>query len=175
MTAIAGVVHNNRVWIGGDSAGVDVSNLAMIDRVDTKVFVNDGFVFGFTSSFRMGQLLHHKFTPPHYHVDEDLDKFMVTSFIDGVRDCLKAGGYSKKENEEESAGTFMVGYRGRLFLINDDYQVGESRDGYDACGCGGFIVKAYFLRRRMNQIQRREFGWPWKQRHIIALAFVDHS
>jgi hypothetical protein len=61
---------------------------------------------------------------------------MATTFIDAVRDCLKAHGYAKKKEEQESGGTFLVGYRGRLFFIDDDYQVGEAADGYNAVGCG---------------------------------------
>jgi hypothetical protein len=134
MTCIVGVVEGGKVHIGGDSAGV--SGLDLKIRRDRKVFVNGPFVFGCTTSFRMIQLLQFVLQPPKRHPDKDLMAFMVTDFIDAVRNCLKAGGYAKKENEKEEAGNFLVGYEGRLFQVFSDYQVGESVHGYDACGCG---------------------------------------
>jgi len=138
MTCIVGLVHGGKVHIGGDSAGV--AGLDLTVRSDAKVFENDGFVFGFTTSFRMGNLLQHALTPPRRHPDDDVHKFMVTDFINAVRACLKDGGFSKKENNVEEGGTFLVGYAGRLFYIDEDFQVGETASGYAACGCGNSIA-----------------------------------
>lgn len=138
MTCIVGLVENGKVYVGGDSAGVAGYSLTV--RADRKVFRNGDFVMGFRSSFRMGQLLAQSFTPPRRHHDVDVYKFMVTEFVNSVRDCLKTGGYASKKEEVESGGTFLVGYAGRLFKIEDDYQVGEPVDGFDACGCGDQIA-----------------------------------
>jgi hypothetical protein len=134
MTCIVGVAHEGKVYIGGDSAGSN--GWSMVDRSDPKVFVNGPFVFGFTTSFRMGQLLRYSLTPPKHHPDTDVMAFMVNDFISAVRACLKDGGFASKQNETERGGEFLVGYAGRLFKIEGDYQVGESADGYDSCGCG---------------------------------------
>lgn len=134
MTCIVGVVDGDKVLIGGDSVGSDGWNLT--DRADAKVFKVGPFVMGFTTSYRMGQLLRYAFNPPNRHGEQDVMAFMVTDFIGAVRQCLKDGGYAKKESEVEKGGTFLVGYSGRLFKVEDDYQVGESANGYAACGCG---------------------------------------
>ncbi len=153
MTCIAGLVHEGRVFIGGDSAGV--SGLDIHSRKDAKTFKNGEFVFGFTSSFRMGQLLRYSLSPPKRHPDKDVMNFMVTEFIDAVRACLKAGGYARRDSEVEQAGTFLVGYQGRLFRIADDYQVGESNNGYDACGCGEpFARGALFSNAALAPMER---------------------
>ncbi|MYV56521.1 hypothetical protein [Streptomyces sp. SID3212] len=132
MTVIAGLVHTGRVHLAGDSAGVGGYSLTV--RRDPKVFRNGPYVMGFTSSFRMGQLLQHALRPPR--PKGDLEEFMVTKFIDAVRTCLKDGGWAKKDSEQEEAGIFLVGVVGRLFVVHADYQVGESADGYMAVGCG---------------------------------------
>ena len=132
MTVIVGLAHKGRVHLGGDSAGVSGYQLAI--RRDPKVFTNGPYVLGFTSSFRMGQLLHHAFQAPH--PTGDLDHFMVTTFVDALRTCLKDGGWARKDNEQEEAGTFLVGIAGTLFRIDSDYQVGQAIGGYDAVGCG---------------------------------------
>jgi hypothetical protein len=134
MTAIAGLIHDGKVYIGGDSAGIAGWDLSI--RADPKVFTVGPYVMGFTTSFRMGQLLRFAFDPPEHHEDVAVERFMVTTFIDAVRACLSAGGYATKASEREAGGTFLVGYRGRLWSISDDYQVGEPLYGIAAVGCG---------------------------------------
>lgn len=135
MTCIAAIKKDNIVWIGGDSAGATPSTTT--PRSDPKVFKNGDYVFGFTTSFRMGNLLQHSFNPPRLPVDEiPTHKFMVTEFVDAVRKCLKDGGFAHKENEVERGGTFLVGVKDQLFEIDSDYQVGMSLNDYLAVGSG---------------------------------------
>ncbi|KUJ70165.1 hypothetical protein ACZ90_07015 [Streptomyces albus subsp. albus] len=132
MTVIVGLVHNGRVHLGGDSAGV--AGYSVTVRRDPKIFRNGPYAMGFTTSFRMGQLLHHAFKAPK--PKGDLDRFMTTAFVDALRSCLKDGGWARKDSEQEQAGTFLVGIHGRLFAVHDDYQIAEPADGYAAVGCG---------------------------------------
>lgn len=135
MTCIVGVEHRGRVVIGGDSAGVAGHSLQV--RADAKVFRNGPYVMGFTTSFRMGQLLRYAFKAPEPPADPgELYGFMVTRFVDDVRKCLKDGGFLTKSSEVESGGTFLVGVRGSLFLVGSDFQIGQTAYGYDAVGCG---------------------------------------
>ena len=128
MTCIVGIAQNGKTYLGGDSAGV--SGLDITVRKDKKVFTNGEFVMGFTSSFRMGQVLQYEFMPPEINTDDDdLMRYMVTKFIPEVRKTFKDTGYSR-------GGCFLVGVRGRLFQIDSDFQVGENIDGYAAVGCG---------------------------------------
>lgn len=140
MTCIAGLrADDGSVWIGGDSAGVGYGYNLQI-RADEKVFINGGFLFGFTTSFRMGQVLRYAFRPPKRYPDQDLMAYMVTDFMDAVREALKKAGFASKDKEAEEGGTFLVGHAGRLFSIYDDYQVGEVACGYAAVGCGDFLA-----------------------------------
>jgi hypothetical protein len=139
MTCIVGLVTPKGIYVGGDSAGVGGYSLTV--RADEKVFINGGFIFGFTSSFRMGQILRFGFTPPKLHADVDLYEYMVTTFIDAVRQRFAAAGWiGKEETTRDTGGTFIVGHRNRLFTIQGDFQVAESIDGYDAVGCGQDIA-----------------------------------
>ncbi len=134
MTCIVGLVDKKTIYMGGDSAGV--AGYDIQKRKDSKVFNNGEFLIGFTSSFRMGQLLRYSFVPPQPKEGQDTFEYMVTDFIDGVRNCLKKGGYARIENNEDSGGTFLVGYKGRLFEIQSDFQVAETIQPYVAVGCG---------------------------------------
>ncbi len=134
MTCIVGIEHNGQVYLGGDSAGV--AGLDIVTRADEKVFRNEEFVMGFTSSFRMGQILRYAFKPPEQSFRKDDMQYMVTDFIDAVREVYRQKGYLHKSNEVESGGTFLVGYRGKLYCVESDFQVGRVHHGFDACGCG---------------------------------------
>jgi ATP-dependent protease HslVU (ClpYQ) peptidase subunit len=136
MTAIVGLSRGGAVFIGGDSAGV--SGLDLTVRADTKVFRRGGYLFGFTTSFRMGQLIRYTLEVPP--PKKNLDRFMSTTFVDALRECLKTGGWARKEEEQEVGGTFLVGVRGRLYEVHGDYQIAKPADGFAAVGCGDQVA-----------------------------------
>ena len=133
MTCIAAIAQNGKVWMAGDSGGC--AGWDLVIRADQKVFVNGPFLMGFTTSWRMGQILRYSFSSPEQKCKDDM-KYMVTTFIDAVRKAMADGGYMKKHDEVETGGDFLVGYRGRIYRIFSDFQVQETACGYDACGCG---------------------------------------
>jgi ATP-dependent protease HslVU (ClpYQ) peptidase subunit len=162
MTAVVGLVHDGRVHLGADSAGV--SGWSLTVRADEKVFATGEYVMGFTSSFRMGQLLRYGFTPPA--PEGDLPRFMVTTFIDAGRESLKTGGYATKSSEQEFGGTFLVGIRGRLFEIHNDYQVGEPADQIAAVGCGFEVALGALYATAATRT-------PVKRRILTALSAAE--
>lgn len=135
VTCIVGLVHDGKVTIGGDSAGV--AGLKLSSHPHIKVFRNGSYVIGYTTSFRMGSILHYSFDPPE--PEKDLDRMMNTSFIDAMRKSFDAAGYLENKSGVESAGTFMVGINGRLFTVQDDLAVLPEPE-YAAVGCGAEIA-----------------------------------
>jgi ATP-dependent protease HslVU (ClpYQ) peptidase subunit len=142
MTCIVGLEHAGKVLIGGDSAGT--AGWSQTIRADEKVWRSGEFVYGFTSSFRMGQLLRYGLSLPRLPGEStgaaELVRWMSTEFIDAVRTTLKEGGYAKVENGVETGGTFLVGWRGSLYYVDSDFQVGCPVTGEAAVGCGGDIA-----------------------------------
>lgn len=156
MTCIVGLLHKGKVYIGGDSAGV--SGLSIEVRSDTKVFKRGPFIMGFTTSFRMGQLLMCKLKVPKQKKKQKDYDFMVTTFVDAVRKCLKDGGFATKKNEAEIGGTFIVGYKNNLYYVESDYQVAIPSAPYTAVGCGGTLATGamYALIGKTNIINPRK-------------------
>lgn len=153
MTCIVGLVEGEKIYMGGDSAGVAGWSLTV--RKDPKVFRVGDCIIGFTSSFRMGQLLAHSLRLPKWHDDYDVFEYMVRDFVDAVRQCLKDGGFATREKEAEAGGTFLVGFKGRLFEIAEDYQVGELLAGFSACGCGHELaLGSLFSTAKMKAMDR---------------------
>lgn len=136
MTCIIGLAHEGTVYIGADSAsGTDGTWEVRATKVP-KVFRLGDFLIGYTTSFRMGQILHYHLEVRPQESEGDNLSYMVRVFIPAVRACLKEHGFSKIENNQEEGGFFLVGYRGRLYSIASDFQVNEMADGLDALGCG---------------------------------------
>ena len=160
MTCIVGLVDDGKVYMGGDSAGV--AGLDITTRKDPKVFINGSFLFGCEGSFRMMQLLRFKLSPPKHHTDIDVYEFMVVNFVEAVRECLKTGGYTRVDNNKEKGGFFLVGYKGRIFDIESDFQVGESEKGYCTYGCGSPFA--------MGSLYQTEGQENPKKRVLAALA-----
>jgi ATP-dependent protease HslVU (ClpYQ) peptidase subunit len=162
MTCIVGLVHEGKVYIGGDSAGVAGYDLTV--RRDPKVFRNGPFLMGFTGSFRMGQLLRYAFTPPAHPDGMEVHRYLCTIFTDAIRECFKAGGYAKKESEQESGGFYLLGYQGHLFRMEGDYQVGDAADDFDAVGYGEQIARGALY---------ATFGFPPLVRMNLALNAAE--
>jgi ATP-dependent protease HslVU (ClpYQ) peptidase subunit len=135
MTCIIALEHLGRVFMAGDSAAADDNwNLQQMDG--QKVFKIGKFLFGYTSSFRMGQLLQFNLEIPEQG-DEGEMCFLVTKLIPAIRKCLKDGGYTEIKDNRENAGSFLVGYQGKVYKVCSDFQILRTRGGITSVGCGG--------------------------------------
>lgn len=137
MSCIVGLTYDNAVYIGGDSASL--SGYDVVVSGVPKVFRSEPFVIGYTSSWRMGQILQHHMPFDDMEkpqIGDSLQAFMVRIFVEKVREIFTSFGYAKIENNEEKAGQFLVGCYGHLYNIGPDYQVMEVVNGIDACGAG---------------------------------------
>ncbi len=141
MTCIAALTDGKIVWIGGDSAGV--AGLSLEVRDDEKVFTRKdengiSWAFGFTSSFRMGQLIRYELKLPETTKNFEADplRFMVAKFIPALRKCLADGGWQTKRDNHEIGGKFIVGILGHIFTVDSDHQVGVPHHNFTAAGCG---------------------------------------
>lgn len=139
MTCIVGLSYKGTVYIGGDSAGI--ANLSISIRADEKVFLNGPFIMGFTTSFRMGQLLRYKFNPPTQKIDQDDMRYLVTDFVDSMRKCFVDNGFGT----ESEGGNFLLGYNGKLYTIESDFQVGILKSDFHAVGSGAWARLAQLL------------------------------
>jgi ATP-dependent protease HslVU (ClpYQ) peptidase subunit len=153
MTCVVGLVNKRRVYIGADAASV--SGWTRRETRVCKVFRRGPFLIGYTTSFRMGQLLEHHLRVPKQAAGQSDMSFMVTHFIENVRVLLKEKGFAKIEANNESGGQFLVGYHRRLYSIESDFQVAELADGYDAVGSGAeFALGAMRALPRLSPTRR---------------------
>lgn len=134
MTCIVAIRDATGVTMGADSAGSD--GYRMIERTDSKVFTVGEFLIGFTTSFRMGQVLRYDWHPPSRQEGLSTDTYLVRDVIRSIRDALKSAGFAQTNAGEEQGGEFLLAYRGDLYFIGSDYQVGQHACGFASVGCG---------------------------------------
>ncbi len=142
MTCIVGYVNDECMVMGGDSAGSAGGSYSL--RRDPKVFKvpqvkGQDAIIGFTSSYRMGQLLMSLKIPEDKSSFDDKGahfEFLRTKFIEVVRKLFRDGGYSRVINNVESGGNFILGYRGRIYEVDSDFQVEDPFVSFVAIGAG---------------------------------------
>ncbi len=134
MTCIVGLVEKDKVYIGGDSASVAGYDVQL--RADEKVFTNKDFIMGFTSSFRMGQILRYDFTSPCRIENIGDDEYLYKYWINKVIKTMKEKQYATVKEGEVKGGSFIFGYRKKLYTVESDFQIGKMIKPYIAVGCG---------------------------------------
>lgn len=136
MTCIAGAVKDGVVCIGGDAV-TQRGNQRVRLSADGKVFRVGEFLIGSSGTVRCQQIIRYLFEPAPVEGVSDLTAYMVQEFIPALRQAIKEhGGEVKGESgREEMDACYLIGVRGRLFQIDDNYGVFESRTLYASVGC----------------------------------------
>lgn len=162
MTCIVGLQAKGKIWIGGDSAGIAPETLMRVLRKDSKVFkLGSEYIIGYSGSFRFGQVLRYKFTPPEKPEGKDDYEFLVTDWLDALRVTLKDSGFTKIDDNVESFedSSALIGYNGKLYCLEEDMQIGELTVPYASIGCGadfafGSLDTSIKLSKRMSPRKR---------------------
>jgi ATP-dependent protease HslVU (ClpYQ) peptidase subunit len=134
LTCIVGLEAEGRVVVGADSL-VAHGNLHF-RRSGGKLFKNGGLIMGASGSARLGQLLHYSLKVPPIP-ERGLERWLATTFMEAVRECLGEGGFRKVDSEQEGLNTssFVLGIRDRLYRVDSDFQLNRT-GGYLAMGSG---------------------------------------
>jgi len=150
MTCVVGVVdEKGGVHFGCDSLGSDGHSGTILSS--PKICQNGEFLFGYAGSFRGWQLLQYSLVPPARGEKETSIHYLCTSFIDTVRLTFELGRYISTisiDDEDELAnsvtfdGEFIIGYRGEIFLVQNDFSVLQAVDDFTAIGSGGETANA---------------------------------
>ena len=162
MTCVVGLLDKGDVWMGADSLASCGDEFVEECGV-SKMFRKGPFIVGLAGSPRAKQIMQYSMDVPDHPTRMTCDEYMATRFVDALRTCLKDGGYAKKENEvEEIDSNYLVGYRGRVFVLHTDYQVATPHDEFTAIGSGRDFAHA-------SLFTTKEMKMPPKKRVFLAL------
>ena len=165
MTCVIALIENGIGYLGGDLAATRQN--FQVTRKDPKVFMNGQFGIAVCGSIRMHDLLKYVWTAPTWRESEiTIEKFMRNDFIESLKTCFKSKGFGNtKETEDSMNSSFIVVVAGHIFIIEQDFQVGEPDLNYYADGSGF----AYAL----GSLYSTTTDTSPKERIMLALAAAE--
>lgn len=134
MTCIVALKHESDVYVGADSIAVNTHYLTKHIRKDRKVFRNGPFIIGFTTSFRMGQLLEHDLEVPKHPGGMSDMTYMVKCVVPAIRNCFRQGGILRTDSNVENGGQFIFVYNKEIYVIDSDFQIAWNDCDYASVG-----------------------------------------
>jgi len=128
MTCIIGIECENKVYLAGDVQGTGWNN--KIVHTEPKVYKKNDVIFGYTTSYRFGQIIEHHIDVPLIPEDKSkIYQWICTQFIPNIRQTLT-------EHEYEGGGEMLFGVGNELWKLQEDFSVLRAACGYNAVGSG---------------------------------------
>jgi hypothetical protein len=139
MTVVAGLVADNKVYMGADSLSVSDDGSACIDK-SPKVFRVGDYLFGCAGSPRLKQLLYYAYVPTKTTMDGEHAPmcYLISKFMRDLQDFFGKHGFLEEFKETETQ--ILLGIGGKLFCIYSDFYLEESGYGYYAIGCAAGLA-----------------------------------
>lgn len=199
MTCIVAIEHEGRIYMGADSAGT-APNFEIANRMDRKIFWNNGYLMGLFGDYRAGQIIKHKFAMPDFPLEylpenylpenlpekiclenlpQDLlikvENFFVNDFVDMMRLAFSEANFTW---EPEAYFGFIVAYGPYFCTITNDFQVAFQAD-YAAEGSGGPVaLGALSVIKDTNPIDRLRQALESAEKHNASVRgpfYYDHT
>lgn len=180
MTCVVGVEYEEngerKVLLAADAASTNEYTTQVVRG--PKVFRVNELLIGFTTSFRMGQLLQYRLAhhlPNRLYQHLDPMEHIIVNVIPAIMDAMDEGRYLKTEDQRAEAGTYLIGFAGRLFEVSDGFGVCEWEDGYGAIGSGYQIALGAMFAVNPPDIRKASFGEATKMAYEGLSAAVRFS
>lgn len=139
MTCIIGLVHNGKAYIGADSQYLE--GWHKVTNLNPKIFRKGELLIGSSGSQRVSDIVEHNLELVRNR-DWVPIKYIADYFVPALRSCLSLHGAIIKKDTEEMGAVIMIGYKGKLFIIGEDFTISEVGP-YEAIGAGGKYVYGY--------------------------------
>jgi ATP-dependent protease HslVU (ClpYQ) peptidase subunit len=146
MTVIAAIKVDNKVYMGCDSMFLDVGSLQVTKRTQSKLIIKDEMVIGLTTNgCRIFQTIQYKLKVPSTSKVEtkDLLEYFIKKFCSSLYKLLHAENMLLEDPDAKSGepslspASCLIGIRGKLFHIGEDFDVAELDMPFFAVGGGG--------------------------------------
>lgn len=153
MTCIIGFIDKSKrkMVIAGDRMGSNGHSGSPVNK--PKVFQRGKVLFGYTTSFRFGQILEHHLTIPKDKRDSPYE-FMVLDLVPKIRKVLEQHKYSSTD-EKGISGTAILMYKGFVYTLQEDWSVLEYTD-YQATGSGEDVASGALIALRDIPMSNKE-------------------
>ena len=163
MTCIMAIeTSDNNVVMGGDKLGSNGFTKTIFTV--PKIFKHSGMMFGYTSTFRFGQIIEcvlddNKMYPPTPDGENDTTyKWLVRVFIPKLKSTLKSEDYS-------NGGNAIIVINNQVWELQNDFSVLRAAGGISSVGSCEF----HAISSLMTQVLNNDGNLPTTEQ---AIAFV---
>jgi ATP-dependent protease HslVU (ClpYQ) peptidase subunit len=168
MTCIVGLEWNNKAYIGGDIQGTG-GNISF-EHTQPKIFERGGVLFGYTSSYRYGQIVENHLQEP-LHVPEDRNGvyyWICQELVPKIQSTLI-------NNNWNEGGDMLLAVHGELWNLQPDFSVLRPTSGFMSVGSGtqyalGSVKASLDIYERMDLVPSSSEELP---KRIIKEAIED--
>ena len=147
MTCIIGLVRDGKVYMGGDGQYLD--GWHRIRSTNPKIFRLGDMLIGSDQSQRISDIIQYNFDPGPDKCEDPAD-FFVQDFIPTLQNDLEEFGAKQRSQEgtDKMEAAIMIGYKGRLFVIGEDFALSQIASDYEAIGAGARYARGYLYAMR---------------------------
>lgn len=176
MTCIVALKDGEDIWFGGDSAATDFGSLNRSQISFPKVFSKrtpegDVALFGFSGSFKIGQLLKYRFIFPERtkNCEDDLE-YLTCAFSETLRGVLNDAGFLSTDDDAThhiGNSEFLLAYRGNIYMVFGSFEILHVTDPFNASGSGSdFALGSLHTTEELSRIKP-------KDRCLLALQTAE--
>jgi hypothetical protein len=145
MSCIVGIAERGRVWIGADSCASNGNRYTLTGDTG-KLFRCGPMLVGAAGNLRVGQLMRHVLNPPAFEHGDNPARYVVCEIAAPFRELLReygalSGDQERLKDGDAANSAMLIGLAGRLFILQDNFQIEEYADGYAAQGCGQDLAR----------------------------------
>jgi ATP-dependent protease HslVU (ClpYQ) peptidase subunit len=139
MTCVVGLIDGDTTYLGADScASGGWREQTLLHKKVFKLRDTQNAILGFSGTIRDLNLLQYAEDLIDKRDEPDIDhKYIVTKFIPNV---IRLFNNNLRNSSDKGIGEFesyfLLGYKNKLWLIESNYSVFETKDNYQAIGCG---------------------------------------
>lgn len=142
MTCVIGYVDTKgNSHIVADSAGTDVTYHNRSDLNETKIFQKGDMLIGYTTSFRMGQILEHCVAFPERSEGLSDFEYLVKELVPTIRKAFVDEKYIS--DSDKYGGVFIIVWNGKVYEIQSDFAVLSHSRRFASCGSGYTQAQGY--------------------------------
>ncbi|EON7637319.1 hypothetical protein ABV23_RS02340 [Escherichia coli] len=150
MTCIIAYTDGNTSFIAGDKLGSNGFTKAI--QTEPKVFekefikidesglnrTKEVMAMGYTSSFRMGQLLTYKLDLPEQQSNQTFSQYLVLEVIPRIRTLFKEEWGARDTTQDVGGGQFIILHNHTIYEVQGDFSVLQPKTQITSVGSGTY-------------------------------------
>lgn len=158
MSCIVAYNNGDYIYFGSDSIATSNDYSQEVFK-DSKIFIKNEMLIGYCGSIRAGQIIKYDFNIPfHPEGFSDMEYFCCLFFPKLLEKFNNREFFYYEDNKSEDINNnnnktppLLIGYKKKLYLIGEDFQIIESSKNYSCIGSASdYALGAFSLIERLN-------------------------